>query len=146
MAASPGLPPFPRGRDRRGRGPRGPLAPPSLPLRRSKADTFDELVLDAVEHLDRRWATQLDGVEFAVEPVPPDERPSPDGDAVALARTDPAHGGRPARIVVYRRPLEARGRDPEDLADLVLDVVVHEVARLVGLPPEIVDPEGHPPD
>ncbi|HEX7354317.1 MAG TPA: metallopeptidase family protein [Mycobacteriales bacterium] len=146
MPASAGPVPFPRRRDRRGRGPRGPLTPPDLPLRRSKADAFDELVLDAVEHLDVRWSAELDDVEFAVEPVPPDDLPSADGDLVALARAEPAVRGRPARVVVYRRPLEARGRDPEDLADLVLDVVVHEVARLLGLPPEIVDPEGHPPD
>lgn len=146
MVASTRPAPFPRRRDRRGRGARGPLAPPDLPLRRSKADAFDELVLDAVEHLDRRWSAELDGVEFAVEPVPPDDEPSPDGDRVALARAEPAAGDRPARVVVYRRPLEARGRDADDLADLVLDVVVHEVARLFGLPPEIVDPEGHPPD
>ena len=47
---------------------------------------------------------------------------------------------------MYRRPLEARGRDREDLADLVLDVLIHEVARLLGVTPEVVDPEGHPPD
>jgi len=126
--------------------------PPSLPLHRSGADRFDELVLDAVEHLETRWGSQLEQVEFAVEPVPPDEEPSADGDPVALARLDPADPGgrgrqaRPPRIVLYRRPLEARGQHMEDLADLVLDVVVHEVARLLGLTPEVVDPEGHPTD
>jgi predicted Zn-dependent protease with MMP-like domain len=141
MAAAP----FPRARDRRGRGPRGPLAPSTVPLRRGKADRFDEVVLDAVEHLEGRWADDLTTVEFAVETVPPDEEPSADGDPVALSRLEPPGDG-PARIVLYRRPLEARGRDEEDLADLVLDVLVHEVARLLGLTPEVVDPEGHPPD
>lgn len=112
---------------------------------------FDELVLDAVEHLEARWGDQLSDVEFAVEAVPPDDEPSADGDPVALARLDLADatapgGALPARIVVYRRPLEARGRDTEDLADLVLDVLVHEVARLLGLSPEVIDPEGHPPE
>lgn len=140
--------PFPRRRDRRSRGPRGLLAPPQVPLRRSKADRFDELVLDAVEHLEVRWADALAVVEFAVEAVPPDDEPSADGDPVALCRLEPSGPGSspPARIVLYRRPLEARGRDTEDLADLVLDVVVHEVARLLELTPEVVDPEGHPPD
>lgn len=112
---------------------------------------FDELVLDAVEHLEARWGDQLADVEFAVEAVPPDDEPSADGDPVALSRLDPVDpigpaDASPARIVVYRRPLEARGRDAEDLADLVLDVLVHEVARLLGLSPEVVDPEGHPPE
>ncbi len=33
--------------------------PPSLPLHRSGADLFDELVLDAVEHLETHWASSL---------------------------------------------------------------------------------------
>jgi predicted Zn-dependent protease with MMP-like domain len=46
----------------------------------------------------------------------------------------------PARIVVYRRPLEARAVDRLDLADLVHDVVVDQVARLLGMDPDDVDP------
>ncbi|HVV31301.1 MAG TPA: metallopeptidase family protein [Mycobacteriales bacterium] len=142
---------FPRARDRHGRGVRGPLTAPDLPLSRSRADAFDELVLDAVEHLERRWATELATVEFAVEPVPPDDEPSPDGDPVALSRLEaPVPAGRgqpgsPARIVLYRRPLEARGRGVDDLADLVLDVLIHDLARLLGVTPDVIDPEGHLP-
>ena len=61
----------PARRDRRGRGMRGRLVPPTVPLSRSRAEQFDDLVLDAVEHLEERWAEQLQGVEFAVEDVPP---------------------------------------------------------------------------
>ena len=39
---------FRRHRDRRGRGLRGALAPASVPLGRSRSQSFDELVLDAV--------------------------------------------------------------------------------------------------
>ena len=58
------------------------------------------------------------------------------------AGVDP--GGRPTapRVVVYRRPLEARAADQSDLADLVHDVVVDQVARLLGLDPDEVDPPG----
>lgn len=142
---------FPRVRDRRGRGLRGPLAAADLPIARTRADAFDDLVLDAVEHLERRWADQLETVEFAVEPVPPDDEPSVDGDSVALSRLElalPPDGGglaAPDRIVLYRRPIEARARGTEDLADLVLDVLIHDVARLLGMTPEVVDPEGHGP-
>lgn len=120
-------------------------------MSRTRGEAFDDLVLDAVEHLEDRWAEQLGDVEFAVEGVPPDDEPSADGDAVALSRVEPAtpatrhKPGHPARIVLYRRPLEARGYDPEDLADLVLDVVIHDVARLLNVTPEIIDPDGHPP-
>jgi len=125
-------------RDRRGRGLRGPLAPPHLPLSRTPAERFDDLVLDAVEHLEEHWSAELEGLEFAVEDVPP-----PDAivdDVVPLSRTVPAAPGRPARIVVFRRPVEARALDAADLADLVLDVVVTEVARELGVDPDVLDP------
>lgn len=54
-----------RRRDRRGRGPRGPLMPSTMPAYRTRAERFDDLVLDAVERLERRWTRQLDGTEFA---------------------------------------------------------------------------------
>jgi predicted Zn-dependent protease with MMP-like domain len=118
------------------------LVPPELPLRRTRAEAFDDLVLDAVEHLEDRWAKQLADVEFAVEDVPPVAEPSarPEVEAVPLARLLPAAGRVPARIVVYRRPIEARAADREDLGDLVHDIVVEQVAELLGLEPETVDP------
>lgn len=144
-----------RRRDRRGRGLRGRLAGAEVPITRTRAQQFDDLVLDAVEHLEQRWSRELDGVEFAVEEVPPDEGPRDADinldevveDPVPLSRLVPATGsGRmtsPPRIILYRRPLEARAVDPDDLGDLVLDVVIHEVAHLLDVEPEVVDPEGH---
>jgi predicted Zn-dependent protease with MMP-like domain len=124
-------------RDRRGRGLRGPLAPPHLPLSRTPAERFDDLVLDAVEHLEEHW-TEVSKLEFAVEDVPPPEEIA--GEMVPLSRLVPAVPGHPARVVIYRRPLEARALDPADLADLVLDVVVTEVARELGVDPDVLDP------
>jgi predicted Zn-dependent protease with MMP-like domain len=136
-----------RRRDRRGRGLRGPLAPPGVPLSLTRAALFDELVLDAVEHLDQRWSDSLRAVEFAVEDVPP--APSPDSagveaeHVVPLGRSAPALGDRPARVVVYRRPVEGRAGGPRARAALVHDVVVELVAELLGLEPDTVDP-GYP--
>lgn len=130
----------PRRRDRRGRGVRGPLLPPSLPAHRSRAEKFDDLVLDSVERLEGRWARQLDGTEFAVEDVPP-SNPAPwERGGVPLGRYFPADTGLPARIVVYRRPVETRAADPDDLAELVHEVVVEQVAHLLGRAPDEVDP------
>jgi predicted Zn-dependent protease with MMP-like domain len=110
-----------------------------VPLSRSRAEHFDDLVLDAVERLDRRWADQLRSVEFAVEEVPDADPPSwPDG-PVPLARVLPASGSEPARIVIYRRPLESRA-EPTELPALVHDVVVEHFAELLGLTPAEVDP------
>jgi predicted Zn-dependent protease with MMP-like domain len=102
---------------------------------------FDDFVLDAVEHLDDRWAAQLADVEFAVEDVPPlPHRSATDRPVVPLARVLPPSGRRPARIVVFRRPIEARASDRDELGDIVHDIVVEQVAELLGLEPETVDP------
>jgi len=133
------MPPRPR-RDRRDRGVRGPLLPADLPGYRTRGDLFDELVLDAVERLERRWSTQLEGVEFAVEDVPPSDPAPWERGEVPLGRLFPAEPPLPTRIVVYRRPVETRADDRDDLAHLVHDVVVEQVAHLLGVEPEEVDP------
>jgi predicted Zn-dependent protease with MMP-like domain len=114
-----------------------------VPLARTRAEVFDDLVLDTVESLERRYSDELAGVEFAVEEVPPDLNVYDtdvleDGD-VPLARLLPGRPGRsdtPPRIVLYRRPLEFRAVDREDLADLVHDVIVEQVANLLGMDPD----------
>ncbi|WP_454859825.1 metallopeptidase family protein [Promicromonospora soli] len=130
----------PRRRDRRGRGLRGPMLPPGTPAHRTRAQRFDDLVLDVVDDLDRTWAAHLRGTEFAVEDVPPsDPAPWEDG-GVLLGRFFPAEAGRPGRVVVYRRPVEVRAFDTDDLADLVRDVVVEQVAHMLARTPEEIDP------
>jgi predicted Zn-dependent protease with MMP-like domain len=128
---------------------RGTLTPQEVPLYRSRAQRFDDLVLEAVAQLEPRWRAELSGVEFAVEEIPAADLPDGSGELVPLARIDPGFAGagdaqhppRPARIVVYRRPLMARADDEEDLSELVLDVVVEEFARLLGVDPQAIDPD-----
>jgi hypothetical protein len=104
-----------------------------------------------VAQLEPRWEAELATVEFAVEEIPPADLPDDDPEPVPLARLDPAtpaaaephRAARPARIVLYRRPLMARADDEEDLSELVLDVVIEEFARLLEVDPQVVDP-GYP--
>lgn len=123
---------------------RGPIAPPQVPLALSRAEVFDDLVRDAVDRLERRWP-QLAEVNFAVQkiPWPVDDQghgaASPDGE-VPLGRLFGARKGSPNRIVVYRRPVEIRAKSRDERALLVHDVVVEQVAELLGLSPESVDP------
>ena len=134
-----------RRRDRHGRGLRGPLAPPHVPVTRTRAETFDDAVLDALEHLERRWAAELAGVQIVVEDVPPPGAAEPGDPAhagdVPLGRVEPAARRRPARLVVYRRPIEARAEDGEALDELALIVLTDLVADLLGLTPEQIDPD-----
>jgi predicted Zn-dependent protease with MMP-like domain len=122
------------------------LVPASVPLARTRAEIFDDLVLDTVESLERRYGRELADVEFAVEDVPPelnvyDSDVLEDGE-VPLARLQPGRPGQsptPARIVLYRRPLELRATHRDDLADLVHDVIIEQVANLLGLDPDDIE-------
>ena len=142
-----------RRRDRHGRGLRGPLYPATLPAARTRAERFDALVLEALDPIEVRWRTELTQLDVAVDDVPevqeqaftPDDGVVEDAN-VPLARLVPAgvdRRGVPtrARIVLYRRPLEARARDGADLADLVHDVLVEQVANYLGLDPDIIEGE-----
>jgi Zincin-like metallopeptidase len=124
---------------------RGSLVPANVPLHRTRAERFDDLVLLAVTQLEPRWETELSGMEFAVEEIPPAEPDPDDPDPVPLARLEPGSAvlgelDHPARIVLYRRPLMARADGQEELAELVLDVIVEEFARWLGVDPQTVDP------
>jgi predicted Zn-dependent protease with MMP-like domain len=83
-------------------------------------------------------------VEFAVEEVPAVE-PSFDG-PVPLGQTRPGLDGRPVRIVIFRRPVEARAAGEREMGRLIRDLLVEEIADLLGLSPESVDPSYDSPD
>ena len=137
----------PRRRDRHGRGLRGRLVPPGVPLYRSRAQQFDDLVLEAVARLEPRWEPELSDVEFAVQEVP-DADTFDEDDGVPLARivrgspdtSDPGNPATGPRIVLFRRPLLARAEDEDELSELVFDVVVEEFAEILGVDPEVIDP------
>ncbi|MFD6419177.1 metallopeptidase family protein [Streptomyces sp. NPDC060194] len=132
--------PRPRRRDRHGRGMRGPVAPPQVPLSASRAQRFADLVQDSVERVERRLPEVAD-IDFQVLDVPRlDPGDWPD-EAVPLGGTFAAQDGRPARVVVYRRPVELRTKGREECALLVHEIVVEQVAELLGLSPESVDPK-----
>lgn len=89
-------------------------------------------------------------MEFAVEEVPP-ALPEFDTDViedrtVPLSRlirsNEPSREAQQpaARIVLYRRPLEARARHRDELANLVFDLLVEQVASLLGVDPDDIDP------
>ncbi|TQM47426.1 metallopeptidase family protein [Halopolyspora algeriensis] len=141
-------------RDRRGRGLRGPLYPSSVPAARSRSERFDALVVDAFEPIEQRWHTELTELDVAVDEVPEITMTSPetvvwDDDVVVdanvpLARLVPAgvdRQGLPtrARIVLYRHPLEVRARSGTDMAHLLHDVLVEQVAAYLGLDPGVIE-------
>ncbi len=144
----------PRRRDRRGRGLRGLLFPTTTPAARTRAERFDALVLEALEPIELRWGSELGDLDLAVDEVPEVDRTSPDElswDAGVLADAgvplaqlvpagvDPAGLPSRARIVIFRRPLEARAKGGADLADLLHEVLVEQVAEYLNIEPDAVD-------
>ncbi len=127
------------------RGP-GVLTQGTSPARaRTRAERFDALVVASLGEIEARWHDRLGLVEYAVEDAPhlPDDWTSPGSPhdaAVPLSSLLPGSGGRPARLVLFRRPIEHRCRDRSDLEALVHTVLVEQVAALLGIEAEEVDP------
>lgn len=130
-------------RDRHGRGLRAPVAPPSVPISRSRREEFDLAVLDAVEDLEHLWGVSLEGIDFAVDEAPvgragdgPGEvsdRGVRLGELQRVEDQDPPTG-RPL-VVVYRRPIESRTPRGPERTHAVLHVVGELVAELIGRDP-----------
>ncbi len=125
-------------RDRRGRGRRGPLAWPAVPSMGTRREAFDDLVLESASRLERHLSGKAEA-EFAVEDIPPSDPAPWEAEGIPLGRLFPAEGKLPARVVVYRRPVESRARDGRELAAIVHDVVVEQVAALLGVEPAELD-------
>ncbi len=109
---------------------------PVLPTPRER---FDALVLDVVAAIESRWSDRLGLVEYAVEDAPqiPDDWAS---GTVPLSSLIRGSGGKPTRLVLFRRPIEHRSESRADLQALVLTVLVEQVAELLGVDPADVDP------
>lgn len=128
----------------------GPLSRPStfaprgLPLQRSAAAQFDEVVAIEVTRLEKRLPQVVTRVEFAIEDVP-----NLDGHVgeVPLTHSSGGTSHEPYRIVVFRRPIELRAeRTGHTLPWLVRSALVHELADVLALSPEQIDPDFDPDD
>src|SRR5690242_2011128 len=121
---------------------RGPAVLPRTPGRpelRTARERFDDLALGIVTGIDARWQDRLGLVEYAVEDTPqiPDDWSSA---TVPLSSLVCGTGANPTRLVLFRRPIEHRCETREDLEAMVLTVVVEQVAELLGIDAEQVDP------
>lgn len=121
---------------------RGPAILPArlgTPAVKTRRQRFDDVVIGVVAGLEERWADRLGLVEYAVEDAPliPDDWST---GTVPLSSLVRGSGATPTRIVVFRRPIEHRAESFADLESMVHAVVVDQVAELLGLTPEQVDP------
>jgi hypothetical protein len=112
-------------------------------------------VLEAYEPIERRWQQRLTGLDVAVDEIPRISPKDPDSvqwppevvadGPIALARLIPAGvdvrgEATRARIVVFRKPIERRAKDADDLTDLLHEILVAQVATYLGVEPSVIDP------
>ncbi len=133
---------------------RGPLIPAEVPRWRSRSELFDQAVLDAYAPIAEKWRSRLTHLDIAVDMVPrmrirphtifPEEIIA-DGQ-VPLARLIPAgvdRAGKPTRpcIVVFRRAIEKRANDAEELSQLLSSLMTQLVAVYLSVFPTDIDPD-----
>ena len=58
----------------------------------------------------------------------------------AVAGVDVRGNATRARIVLFRKPIERRAKDTAELADLLHEVLVAQVATYLGVEPSVIDP------
>lgn len=118
-------------------------------FRLSNLSRFERLVDDALASLPPDLLAYVQNVQIVVQDVPPADVLGR-GDEVLLGlyqgvpRT--ARAGDPPvlpdRITLYRRPIEARASNRAELAELVREVVVHELAHYFGIDDERLEELG----
>ncbi|WP_182050225.1 metallopeptidase family protein [Changpingibacter yushuensis] len=129
-----------RGRDRHGRGMRGPIVPFTVPAWRTRSDKFDDVV--ALELMTYRslLGEALKHIDYGVLDVP-EVDPAPWEEGVPLARYLPFE--RPARItgriVFYRMPILAAAARSDFPRLVIHDIVTEQLAAAIGRDAEDID-------
>lgn len=129
--------------------------PPTVPGWRSRAERFDMAVLEAYEPIEQRWQERVSALDVAVDEIPRISPKDPDSvqwppevvadGPIALARLIPAGvdirgNATRARIVLFRKPIERRAKDTDELAELLHELLVVQVAMYLGVEPSVIDP------
>jgi predicted Zn-dependent protease with MMP-like domain len=112
---------------------------------------FEALVARALRSLPRRFRDRIANVAVVVEDwadaatlaemgIEPPDTLYGLYRGIDLTRRDSGYGNvLPDTIHIYQGPIEADCADPDEMTDLVRDVVVHEVGHYFGLDDETMD-------
>ncbi len=108
---------------------------------------FEELVQYALRRLPKRFKLRIRNVEIEVEDEPGQEILESMGietgtlfglyQGVPLTEREWNYGNiLPDRIVIYQRPIEQAARSREEIEEIVLETVMHEVGHYFGFSDE----------
>lgn len=102
---------------------------------------FDDMVASQLRRLHGAWPQLVQPVQFAVEDVPASDPAPWQADPDLCSQCFPAGRGTPARIVLYRMPIQMHARTRMDLQFAIRDELVSRLAELYGRRPEEIDPD-----
>ncbi|OZG68980.1 metallopeptidase family protein [Bifidobacterium eulemuris] len=128
-------------RNRHGRGTRTPMFGTRLPRYRTRSGMFDDMVAAQIRRLNGAWPQLVRPVQFAVEDVPPSDPAPWEIETRPTSQCFPASHGIPARIVLYRLPLQTHAFSRMELQWAIRDELVGRLAQLYGRRPEEIDPD-----
>ena len=106
-------------------------------------EEFEAHVRDALDSLPADIARGLENVAVVVEDEDP-RSPHILGSFFGYPRGETLPSGAlPAKVVIYRRPLEAAFPDPAELQRQIRITVLHEVAHYLGFDERRIDELGY---
>jgi predicted Zn-dependent protease with MMP-like domain len=105
--------------------------------------SFEKLVQQSLRRLPRRFKKKLENISIEVEDRPSAELLRDMGitsgtlfglyQGVPLTQREWNYGNiLPDRIVIYQRPIESAAASPEQVEEMVLDTVMHEIGHYFG--------------
>lgn len=130
------------------RGPVDPRRRPADGYRARDVSRFERLVDDALDSLPPDLLGYLDNVQIVVADVPPADVDGREEILLGLyegvPRTERSDWAfqLPDRITLFRRPMELRAASRDELAEVVRDTVVHELAHHFGIDDDRLDELG----
>ena len=92
-----------------------------LPRYRTRTGMFDDMVAAQVRRLGQAWPELIRPLQFAVEDVPPSDPTPWQTEPNMTSQCFPASHGIPARVVLYRMPLQTEAPTKLELQLAVRD-------------------------
>jgi predicted Zn-dependent protease with MMP-like domain len=108
---------------------------------------FEQIVENALRRLPRRFKNKIKNISIEVEEHPSratlEDMGIEQGTLLGLYQGVPLtarewnYGNMlPDRIVIYQQPIEQSARSPEEIEEIVLDTVIHEIGHYFGFDDE----------